>query len=684
MALSVRAVAPSRVVLVCSEQTRVEAGRVEDLIGPSGVRVDIVVCGAGLDFAETYQRLWDGLSDLGVTASFLLDYTGGTAAMVAVAVAIHQRIHLAAGGDRPDLRFYQDESAGVLVCDLGFRFTLDVALTVAEMARVHGFGINTVRRSPSPAVSWGADPLWRRAFLDRSDQYEKVAASTVELRQALEPLFETYADTGCERRSDSSSVWVDDKSGRTRAGKSMELAVLAVVLGEAWDEVVFSCEVQYPEKSSAAAVTEFDVVVRRGHQVVVLEVKSSLHHVAESAGKRLAAARTVFGGATRVLSVSPQAKRDVDPDDVGGLEDLGGQWEPALAALGRWRRHVLTSARDQAVEDLAQVGAAAAEFLPPPSAARGFSWPPAPPSAVLGDPIPEPSGARSEIIPDEVRARALVAAVGGSPLAVDNALAVTTAATTLLGTRDVIRAYRPHLASRGGAEPVVHRIDGLDARSIGSECGRLAPATLAITPSTKAATAGMTAAAGQAGHDLLHVDIAGGWAVSWRHGRWPHRHRVRWESVSNPQYDTDVDETWWTRLEQAGHTNVVALQALLRKIDLPDGAEVRFSPMPEVPWLVPILVTGSWRALGVAVPADVGKADRSTVLACDQHVASAVGDVGRLLVALPLHAKQDPAKVRTRWSTLLRRAPGPLFAFWRSQLPDMILFEKGEVHRWLG
>lgn len=675
--LSVRAIGPERVVLICSDQTSVEAGRIREMIESDGVPVDTLVCGPGADFAQTYQRVWKGLSDLGIASPFLLDYTGGTSAMVAVTVAIHQRLHLEAGGDRPDLRVYQNESAGMLVSDTGHRFALGAVLTVPEMARLHGYGINVARRCPSPAVVWGDDSSWARAFGDRSWWGGKVVPTIDRVRDELIRLFEGYADPECESLQKLAEVWsaAEDKSS-SRAGKARELVVLAAVLSQDWDEVVFNCVVRRLHLPQDGPDAEFDVVVRRGHQVVVLEVKSSLANVVKTAGRRLAAAKAVFGSATRVLSVSPQARRDIDPGDPGGFEEIEGQWEPALAILGRWRHHLT-----QDPDDLVQVASAANDFLPPPAAIAGFVWPPAPLVPVLGEPMPEPSTDEAAVVPDAVRSSALVAALGGSPLAVDNVLAVTAASATLLGHRDAVRAYRAHLTVRGKQLPTVQLVDGLDAHSIDSACRRFAPATLAVTPSTKSATAGMTASAGPCEHDLLHVDITSAVAMSWRHGSWPHRNDVRWESVSNPVYDTVDDDAWWTRLERAGHTNVIALQSLLRKLPLPDGAVVRYSPIPEVSWLVPILVTGSWRAIGVTVPAGVDSGDRSAVLACDQHMASMVGDIGRLLVALP--AGQSPGRRHRRWSTLLRRTPVPLFAFWRQENPRTVEFDRDEIHRWL-
>lgn len=677
--LSIRAVAPSQVVLVCSERTVVEAGRVEQLLRGSGVHVDIMVCGVGADFAETYRLLWEGLSSRDVAAPFLLDYTGGTSAMVAVAVALHQRIHLGAGSDRPDLRVYQDDSAGVLVSDAGARLSLRAALTVSEMARVHGFGVNMVARSPSPRVSWGSDRIWREAFLARGRQPRHPAESSVALRRALEALFVPYTDTGCEVRSGTNppSVWDDGQSGSSRAGKTMELAVLAVILDIDWDEVVFGCEVQYPDPSITDAVTEFDVVVRRGHQVVVVEVKNSLSGVAATAGQRLAAARAVFGGAARVLSVSPRAGRDLDPDARGGLEDLGGKWEPVLASLGRWHRWVLSAERP--VEDLAVTGDVILGFLPTASTAVGFSWPAAPSTPLSGAALPQPGRDHYAHVPEQVRSQPLVAGLGGSPLAVGGVLAVTASRATVLGHAGAVRAYRARLGTGTGVK--VQTIAGMDAYTVGAVCAQIEPSTLAITPSTKSATAAMAATAEANGHDLLHVDIAGGLALSWRYGQWTHRHQVKWETVLNPQYDTAVDDAWWERLERGEHSNTAVLRAVLRKLPLPEGATVRYSPMPEIPWLAPILVTGSWRSLAVLAPSGVRKADRATMLAWDQHLSSRVGDVGRVLVVLP--ASEYPIKRQRLWTHLLRPLPSPLFGFWRFSAPGTVEFDKAAVRTWL-
>jgi hypothetical protein len=686
--LSIRATTPSRVVLVSSERTRVEAGRVAALIASSGVQIDIVECGSGTDFVDSYAAMWEGLARLGVGAPFILDYTGGTSAMVAIAVAIHQRLHIDAGADRPDLRLYQNESEGSLQSDSGTKFGLGAEMTIAEMANVHGFGVDTALRSPSPAVVWDRPALWENAFLQRSHQSDAESEPTVELRLALAKMFELVSDPGCERPTSGGKLGVPeqvwstkaDADGSDRAGKTMELAVLAVLLGRRWDEVAFSCEIRSLGDESSNPVTEFDIIVRRGHQIVVVEVKSSLGGVAESAGRRLVSARAVFGGATRVLSISPRIRRDNDPEGIGGLEDIAGQWEPALESLGRWRRLVLEHGK--AIEGLRQAGSMAAELLSTSTSALDFAWPTAPTYAsTTSTALAAPSADRPDTEPDAVRERPLVTAVGGSPLAVDSVMAVTTSEALLIGRSDALRAYASRRDERNSRPVSVLRVAGVDARSIDAACGQLRPATLAITPATKSVTAGMTAVAALSDHDLLHVDIASGYAHSWRHGRWPHRHRVQWESTSNPRYELAVGRSWWQRLDAAGHVDVAALEILLRKLRLPQGSQVRYSPIPDVSWLVPILITGSWRALGVTVPKGTALHDRSRVMGCDQHLASMVGDVGRLLIAAP--SGTSVAEQSQSWAQLLRQNPPPMFAFWRDRNPRTVEFDGTAIIDWL-
>lgn len=686
--LSIRATSPSRVVLVCSERTRVEAGRIAALLASADVQIDIVECGSGTDFADSYAAMREGLTRLGIDAPFLLDYTGGTSAMVAIAVAIHQRLHIDAGTDRPDLRLYQNESEGSLQSDSGTKFALGAEMTIAEMANVHGFGVDTALRSPSPAVMWDRPALWEKAFLQRSHQSDAEGEPTLELRLALTEMFELVSDPGCERPISGGKpgvpeqVWSTkaDADGSARAGKTMELAALAVLLSRRWDEVAFSCEIRSLGGESRDPVTEFDIIVRRGHQIVVVEVKSSLGGVAESAGRRLVSARAVFGGATRVLSISPRIRRDKDPGAIGGVEYIAGQWEPALESLGRWRRLVLEHGK--AIEGLRQAGLMAAGLLSTPTSAFGFAWPSAPSDAsATSTALAAPSADRSDTEPDAVRERPLVTAVGGSPLAVDSVMAVTTSEALLIGRSDAVRAYASRRDERSPRPVSVLRVAGVDARSIDAACGQLRPATLAITPATKSVTAGMTAVAALGNHDLLHVDVASGYAHSWRHGRWPHRHRVQWESTSNPRYELAVDRSWWQRLDAAGHVNVAALEIVLRKLRLPQGTQVRYSPIPDVSWLVPILITGSWRALGVTAPKGTALQDRSIVMGCDQHLASMVGDVGRLLIAAP--SGTSIAEQSRSWAQLLRQNPPPMFAFWRDRNPRTVEFDGTAIIDWL-
>lgn len=94
--LSIRTLKPGRVVLVHSEATKVYAERIAELVDPR-IEVKYVSCGVGDDFVNTSERMRNGLREF---RPFVLDYSGGTSAMVACATLVHLELHGDLGGVR--------------------------------------------------------------------------------------------------------------------------------------------------------------------------------------------------------------------------------------------------------------------------------------------------------------------------------------------------------------------------------------------------------------------------------------------------------------------------------------------------------------------------------------------------------------------------------------------------------
>lgn len=69
------------------------------------------------------------------------------------------------------------------------------------------------------------------------------------------------------------------------------------------------------------------------------------------------------------------------------------------------------------------------------------------------------------------------------------------------------------------------------------------------------------------------------------------------------------------------------------------------------------------------------------VMGCDQHLASMVGDVGRLLIAAP--SGTSVAEQSRSWAQLLRQNPPPMFAFWRDRSPRTVEFDGTAIIDWL-
>ncbi|GEM_PF-1615044 len=709
--LSVRTIVPQRLILVHSTATRAVAVRLVSVLSDLGqFDIELVDCGEGTSFADTYRSLTaasgvpSSLRSLLDGIPYLLDYTGGTSVMVATAVAVHIEDH---HGDIPNLRFYVDDTTGVLVSDAGVSYPISADITIGDNAALHGFTVDGCFAPPGYSPPTDSEVAPARSEIEaratRGEDEDGVQDIPC-VRNALARQF-TVVAPGEQPVHSAELVAERLEKDRTAAGYALELITCAALLHGTWDEVALDVTIGYPIAADGAPkgpVAQFDAIVRRGHRIVTIEVKSSQKHLFEKAGSRLAASALVFGGATRVLSVSGEA--------VASEHTAHQSWAPILADLVHWDIHHL---------DIADNSSDAGEKLDKilrvlsrsDSQARKFDWDelarnverlqrarrPGPPRS-LGQPSADTSPSWNELLASHPPAY-IATALGNSPLAVSRALSLGIK-QKLVGTTSALNAYNsfaPEQAQTVSLGEILSfetvRSTLHTALSTGAD-----PAALVITPSTKSTTSAMVSLAAATHHDLVHVDALRDTVQSWRHGSGTHRSTELWATLSDPAYgsfDHDVPHGDWLTVynDRISGTNnpsrrpsadllITACQTVR---DASPGSRVVYSPQPAAQWWSPALLLGGRRLLAIVPVAGVGKnapwdiaAARQMLYAVDQHVNRLAGDVGALLVLLPTEENRDDRTaerlaVDTR---LLRKTPQPWIGYWSPTEPDKPIIAK--------
>lgn len=656
--LSILTVRPRTVVFLHTRQSRLEAERIkhviEEICGVDSPQLGFKRCdgdrATGPTLAETVWHMEGALKEVRVRGSYWLDYTGGTKTMVAAAVYRHIVDH---GGDKPDLRSYVDDTAGCLVTDAGGRYELKSRwrpdgrqLGLAELALLNGYAIFGTKQTPNtrPPRAADIDRRWDAYIAAGRDDDGDAACWLDALPSALEPV-----------RTTEHAPARDAPEGNI--GAHLEAATFGAVASiEDLDEVAVNVHSWIlPDGNRTGAgfrydepqIAEFDVIVRRGNQVLVLEAKAPGGGAGslKAIGHKVVVAQAVFGSATHCRLVW-HAAEGAPQQHI--LQRYVGHWSPRVPALARVKVHkpgvgFFRRLHDEVKEALAPKGSCTKLDIANHAALLRRA------GCALDAPTPRPGTPPNT-------ARPLVAVAGGSPFAVVSAAGALPGAHVLLigDEQDQARAPR-NAAAEALAQSLQRRAGGDDGDvSAGGLYGSAeftAPAVLAITPATKAATAGFVArAATDERFDLLHVDTAGR-AQSWRHGTWVSTHAVAWEYAGDPPYRATRPDDWDVPEE------IQAAARTYTDVSVAGGRLLYPSTDPDAAIQPPLLIVDDRRAVAVLAGGNLGQAVRFRLHGQALTAQRMLGDAGCLLI---LHREQhsDPRIVKLR--RLLPRNPEPI------------------------
>ncbi|MFE1592873.1 hypothetical protein [Nocardia sp. NPDC058705] len=299
---------PDRVILVHSTESAAVSIRIAalissltDMLAPEVDRWD---CGGAEGFSstlESFKRLADEM--LGGADTYLLDYSGGNKIMTACAVWMHLRHHCG-GGERQ--RSYVDNQTGMLVTGSAEDAALTVVnegLTLSNLAELHGYVLDDIKLDWQRARTVEVADV-RSLIVDVDRERPQV----VRLQERLARL--THA-AGIESR------WLDEAfENKRRAREKVQIVkglareLLAVcLLAPLVDdgvEAMFSVSVTDPTRPGQRRLAELDLLVRQGHRVLHVEVKSSAEGARKELGQRTAFSRLVFGSAAETATAATE------------------------------------------------------------------------------------------------------------------------------------------------------------------------------------------------------------------------------------------------------------------------------------------------------------------------------------------------------------------------------------------
>ncbi|MGW5317326.1 hypothetical protein [Nocardia thailandica] len=333
-----------RVILVHSDASKAEAEAVGEHFRGSdqGIEVtSLLSCGSAAEFATTravFDQLRGIVAETG-TREFLLDYTGGNKIMTACAIWAHLEAH-DGGGER--WRSYIDNTTGQLVtgsidAGAGAIDVVSSGLDLGKLARLHGFELS----SPSVDVT-GLDLGGLREAITRADK----GMARADLEEVL------YAWT------DSAGIcreWVAGRVARPGGGRlsDQELqrevrgllrevlvaGTTAQVVGARADtEIRFSAEIRVKgSPPSSKPTAECDLLVRTGHRVLHIEVKSSAYHARRVLGQRTVFSRFLFGSSTTTVIAADEGRGEVGWANLIDSRDRIITHAPWLGNADVWR-----------------------------------------------------------------------------------------------------------------------------------------------------------------------------------------------------------------------------------------------------------------------------------------------------------------------------------------------------------
>ncbi|MFG1770761.1 hypothetical protein ACGFIX_14400 [Nocardia salmonicida] len=692
---------PAHVVLVHSNGSQAIADRVKRLVESiatwprESVWVTLVRCGAATEFTATKDALEQGLARARVVAPYLLDYTGGNKIMTVVAVWTHLRDH---DGDGGQWRSYVDHSVGQVVTGsnepgAGRADVDSTGLTLQSMAELHGFDIAGTPIDPVVAAALDTTALCE--LITESDR----ASQHNELNRVNRSLAVFMKRAGLPIEADDQSISPSadrfDFRARLRGLVREVIAVHLIARGAVGSgksvEIVHSARLTGTHQQSDDDSTEFDVLVRDGHRVLNVEVKSSALRARETLGQRVVYSRLVFGGATTTVVAATE----------GATHTGGCRWsdveraQRGLATFAPW-------ARDSAAWEIAGTTGTSVEdgFRQWLSPERG------PADATPDDPFDD----------DE----AVVMPYIGTRLAV---LAAIESAPTLVpvGTRVVGIGHRRAPGTPGHDPRTWFARHCADSAQLSvanfSEAATAAvvdrASAVIVTAGPKGITSGLTRAVFQVGGVIGHVGLDGGlrtfdgtreevhpttWTVPWEMlltrdtdpataaARAANRRTARPRDAPRPDF-----ALWFA--PQTSERSVGTLKLVAEYLDKVDGIRVWWrqgggaarldNPRPE------LVITGAHGACSVHVfdpdspewhkPGTVeriGKPSqkfRFRTLSASTEMADLLGDAHRPLVILPAHDVN--ARRGNTWMTIQQT---------RAEVRRDSQWDKlGRVERWL-
>lgn len=317
VALAILTLDCPEVILAHTTATEPVADRIVQVLAPIRIArnlpaaFELVDCGDGDDLAATVTRftaLTDRIGDRG----FRLDYSGGTKVMTVAAVVAHMDHHHARG--LPDRggqwRTWIDDIYGTLVpgsARAEHRPVDASALTTELIASLHGMQLrNFSRCTPAPAPDWSTlieetiDLLKYADVADDPDPCLLAWVARLHDRAVVLTAALGLDDPHHPVTSKSARSALDDARGSVR--ELLVALICARALHAAhpaggWELMINVGAFPADPNEGNTPVSEADVVVRMGHHVLAIEVKSNAGKALELLGDRVTSMRWVYGTA---------------------------------------------------------------------------------------------------------------------------------------------------------------------------------------------------------------------------------------------------------------------------------------------------------------------------------------------------------------------------------------------------
>jgi len=511
VALAILTLRPASVHLLCSKSSLEEAGRIATVVGAiyaeSGRTAPVFMPPVVIS-ADDLEGAASTLDEYFVSLAppFRLDYSGGTKVMTIAAVTAHMQHH----GDYDERggrwRTIVDDTAGAVIdgSASGRRQTADSeGLTIGRIAELHGYTL-----TGTPLATEGVAEL-EQPIVDIYTRLGEVDdRSNGDLAHSVNRS-ELLAPFANDVRTSARAIGVEaDESRLSKAsdlrGQWRELLtahLLMHLLAEdrnaraCVSEVLFDAQLKSDEfPAGGAKDAQFDLIVRSGHRVLTLEVKSNARDAVEFLSERLIPSRWPFGTAVTSVVASTEG--------VFAGKGTKVTWMEAVATAEALTRD-LPALRDKVAVWLIERNPTGADEV-----TRGFrSWL-----------CPDPPGSTASASARTARPldrSAIAVAADGTPLAVKAALKwagarhivaigpdddTTRAAFSRCSTDAGIPHSRREYVSAAPGEHATYL-------ALGPYIGHVN--AVVVTPGPKSVAAGLIRRSLVSGTDIVHIGIDG-------------------------------------------------------------------------------------------------------------------------------------------------------------------------------